>query len=97
MGKQPLLTVEERTRAIIEGWRGLPHEFGMLKGLLCAAIAIEAAARAKTNDRRAIDAEGTILDQHLNRYMIAERMDQLHADARMAQVEKANSMLAKVG
>lgn len=93
MAKKPLLTVEERTRAIIEGWRGLPEEFGMLKGLLCAAIAIGPAVRAKTKDLALIMAEEAAIDQHINRYMIAERMDQLRAEARMdAQVE-----LSKLG
>jgi hypothetical protein len=97
MKKKPLMTAEERTRAIIDGWRGLPEEFGMLKGLLCAGIAIAAAARTMTKDRHVIDAEETIIDQHLNRYMIAERMDELRAGARMADVERAKAALDKVG
>ena len=88
MAKKPLLTVEERTTAIIEGWRGLPGEFGMLKGLLCAGIAIGTAARAKTSDYAAIHAEEAIIDQHIDRYRIAERIDQLMAEPRMnAQIE----------
>jgi hypothetical protein len=73
----PLLTVTERTQAIIDQWRGLPGEQMMLKGLLCVGIAIEAAAAKRTNVYSAQRAEAALIDQHIDRIMIAARMDEI--------------------
>lgn len=74
-----ILTKTERTAAILEGFRGLPGEFYMLKALLCVGHACEKAVELKYPriNHEIVNGESTLLDQHYDRMMIAERMDQL--------------------
>ncbi len=57
--KKLILTREERTQAIIDGWRGLPGEFYMLKGLICMENTIEQAAEKKGSTRQEAREERT--------------------------------------
>jgi hypothetical protein len=80
-----ILTREERTQAIIDGWRDLPGEFYMLKGLLCLESAVEKGAQAKTDKRPVIARERDQFENTFNLLMIAERMDEV----RNAEIAKA--------
>jgi len=78
-----ILTREERTQAIIDGWRGLPGEFYMLKGLLCLESAVEKCAKARNGTRQECSAERDQFDAIYNSLMIASRMDEIRAEQRV--------------
>jgi hypothetical protein len=83
------LTREERTQIIIDGFRGLPEEFGMLKGLLCVDGIVEQGARKAGKDSLDCWAE---YDHFRNAYdasRIANRMDEI----RRQGLDKTQAML----
>jgi hypothetical protein len=61
-------TAKQNSQDVIEYFRGLPGEFYMLKGLLCAEHALKGDATS--------DIEGLF-----DRLMIAERMDEIQRSA----------------
>ncbi len=78
--KKLILTREERTQAIIDGWRGLPGEFYMLKGLICLERAVEKGAEKKSSNYTDQRAERDQFEGTINMMMIAERMDKVKSE-----------------
>ncbi len=58
----------DRTQTLIDYFRGLPGEFFMLKGLLCAGHALDTTPARQQ------------LDNVYDSILIAERMDQIRAE-----------------
>lgn len=66
-----------RTQAIIDGFRGLPGEWYMLKGLLVAPTAIGRAKEARVDYLSGV-AERKLLEDLFDNIMLAERMDEIN-------------------
>lgn len=64
-----MMTKQERTQSIIDNFRGNDDEFAMLKGVLCA-------------DHKFDRESEKAFDELIDSMMIAERMDELQAQAR---------------
>jgi hypothetical protein len=69
MNEQQAQARRERTDKIIDSFRGLKDEWGMLKGVLCADHTLEG------EDRRT-------WDQLIDGVRVAERMDEIQNEAR---------------
>lgn len=75
------LTREQRTQIIIDGFRGLPDEFGMLKGLLCVDGVVSNGARDLGKDYLDQWAERNHFHNAYDSVLIAARMDELRRAA----------------
>lgn len=70
-------SVGERTKAIIDGWRGLPGEFYMLKGLICLNGVLDQWAERAGLPAPERTRESELVSSVISELAIADRMGEL--------------------
>lgn len=94
-----LTKTQQRAQDIIDGFRGLPGEFMMLKGLLCLSHTVEG-AEEKRNGYQAGSSVRRKVEAIFDSTMIAARMDEINNGERAAAlhgVEVASGMHGYIG
>jgi hypothetical protein len=69
----------EITKELINQWRGLPEEYGMLKGALCLDFALARAVERAGGNRLAQQQIEQKVQELVDPYMLAERMDEIRS------------------